>query len=871
MCVKERKEKREMTQFIANASAFCSNSFILSNKICYHFVWGEASTFLKHKKYLNKIQKPLNLTIFQSLFDATSNIKFAQIIERNLKSYIVVDRIFGFLSQAIVTKTVKGFYVDDAPARQHKTGGNLFLCEDRSTISIQYFCDNYDDCGGEVKSDEENCLCPESASNYSCKYTTNISCSPLFYLSHNKECHSYISLSDKKHPKKMTHKEDFTCSPQRDISPTLVDDLVVDCLSGKSDENVLKEVTDHNKFYPCFHEYQLPCRPGHIKCFNISDICILRLNSYNHLQPCRTGEHLQQCKHFACDFRFKCPQYYCLPWKYVCDGIWNCPYGMDESMGTKCKEKTCRDFFKCKSSRVCLHPAELCDDHADCPQADDETLCSLNDKICVAGCFCHTFSIICEKLFSSEELFAKVLTYKVVILSQVGINITSKTGFVSVVFLSIFEVDVFLSTNQFHKAQNLLSVKLHSNNIQKIPENVFGKTSVVVMFHVTENKLESVRKNTFLHLKGLMLLNLSSNPLAILEPQLLWMKRSIVVLLNISRMDKISTSWEISQIIQTSDPHLCCIVPERTDCFSTVANHVCQDLLPSLGNKISFYLTSVWIVVFNLCHIALQYKCYSAKCDKTFAYGTGAIAVSMSDLCCALQTILLSCADLNYKQSIGFLEYQWRSSSLCHIVLGVFTNFNLLSPVVLCLFSVSRLMVVLHPMDTKFTETVFVSSSFTKMYVFCISVTVSLTLIVANLHPLIPRKLCSPFEGHSQNVLFVRNLTIFFIYLQIVAALGIVFVYIMLFYSLKMSQKNMQAAKTKHNSNTPLVVQIVLFTSIHILCWIPSGIIYILMMSLEQYPEELFPWTVSAVASINSIMNPIVLSVIAIRKLISVK
>ena len=59
---------------------------------------------------------------------------------------------------------------------------------------------------------------------------------------------------------------------------------------------------------------------GHIRCFNFTDICLYKLNSKSNMIPCRNGGHLENCGNFECNMMFKCPDYYCIPWTYVCDG-----------------------------------------------------------------------------------------------------------------------------------------------------------------------------------------------------------------------------------------------------------------------------------------------------------------------------------------------------------------------------------------------------------------------------------------------------------------------------------------------------------------------------------------------------------------------
>ena len=43
-----------------------------------------------------------------------------------------------------------------------------------------------------------------------------------------------------------------------------------------------------------------------------------------------TSVHLLYCLGFECPMHYKCPQSYCVPIRYTCDGLQDCPYGEDE-------------------------------------------------------------------------------------------------------------------------------------------------------------------------------------------------------------------------------------------------------------------------------------------------------------------------------------------------------------------------------------------------------------------------------------------------------------------------------------------------------------------------------------------------------------
>ncbi len=109
---------------------------------------------------------------------------------------------------------------------------------------------------------------------------------------------------------------------------------------------------------------------------------ILACNSAN-------GKHLMQCEEYRCDNKYyKCPGYYCIPWKNVCNQVWDCPRGTEE---IGCSErKSCPGQFKCNNSMICVTLHSLCDNETDCLYGDDELFCK-NVPECPESCRCLLF------------------------------------------------------------------------------------------------------------------------------------------------------------------------------------------------------------------------------------------------------------------------------------------------------------------------------------------------------------------------------------------------------------------------------------------------------------------------------------------------
>ncbi len=81
-------------------------------------------------------------------------------------------------------------------------------------------------------------------------------------------------------------------------------------------------------------------------------VMMKRLVSYCILYALQTGKHLMTCEDFKCpDKYYKCPQYYCVRYKFLCDERWDCPGGHDESK-MLCTDRKCQGQFKCHNSTV---------------------------------------------------------------------------------------------------------------------------------------------------------------------------------------------------------------------------------------------------------------------------------------------------------------------------------------------------------------------------------------------------------------------------------------------------------------------------------------------------------------------------------------
>ena len=176
----------------------------------------------------------------------------------------------------------------------------------------------------------------------------------------------------------------------------------------------------HNASPFCFENNQLECRKRSSQCFHLNDICVYRNDRIN-LIPCEHKEHLQRCSKIECNTWFQCPGYYCIPWKYVCDGKWDCPRGYESKENNCGITRSCSYMFKCRNHQVCIHLSERCDSKNDCPLGDDEYSCSLNENICPNLCQCSLFAIQCYNMRILSGSLQSISFYNVILISYCNI------------------------------------------------------------------------------------------------------------------------------------------------------------------------------------------------------------------------------------------------------------------------------------------------------------------------------------------------------------------------------------------------------------------------------------------------------------------
>ncbi len=885
----------------------CLKLHILKDATCYLFKWLSFKRSLHHLAEYQCTNSQIfifsEIKIFQFLFQAVSGqlspILLPQIMSQTFVYVFTYERHFlgiEFFRKSVEQDSAEGFYVCKSGVIKIAAHTNLFCCSNSSYISHLFVCDGFIDCPND-DSDESKPCCPgvhhgNSSFIQQClekhKSDRTKKCSELKFVDHTGNCLQYL-VQEKQN---ILSKHDLfqqdtapsgcvfdTCgnmtfenmTPDKCIcegggwiSCTLLDDLFADCGPDAEDEPELVNFLTTGKVQACKQPSQLACRQGLSKCYETSDICNYKLNNHDHLAPCRNGGHLEDCKDFECNMMFKCDESYCIPWSYVCDSKWDCASGEDELGNMVCgkNSSTCENLFKCKHTKhTCIHLGNICDEVIDCPLGDDELFCELNNIKCPTECQCLLFAISCK---------AWTLPETKIIYPHIFLSLSESQTHLLQPVLQMFSNTLFLHVGGYEMKSvcritfpnKLLTMHLQNNSIQDMESDCFRGLKALKCLDLANNRMRFFSANTFHTLRVLQFLNLSSNPINILPASFIQTSKNIFVSMHIDNLEYINLNALAAgntKTVDTNDFHICCIVPVESKCNAQAPWYIsCGDMLQSQNVRIFYIVSSILVFILNTMSISVQIA--TRHLGKAFAVIV--VTLHLSDSLIVIYLFIIWASDLKYEGTFIVYETLWRSSIPCFVAFGYILWFFVVTQLQLILLTLSRYIIVAFPFHTSFKSTNFVIRSELCIMLGSYFFSAILTLTIAFLNGSLPFVLCLTLVDPTESMLFIKILTWFVVFTQVVTTLVVLVLHIMLLQQLLDSQKNVGKVK----SILSLKVQLASIILSCTICWFPSGAVYITAMFLSQYPIKIIIWTTGADLPFNSVTNPVLFTVTSIRR-----
>ena len=651
--------------------------FVFINGKCYSFFWG----------FQNEILGFENLTIAKSTLHTIQylvtaiNGEFPPFHYQSLLAvYCKVDRKWTFQK---VKEPYKGLHIILLSGSSYTNYGNVFECEQGIFVAYCFVCDGKKDCPGDEAFIEMACSCEENVDiSKKCKLVVSkdgIKTCSLFYLTmKDGTCLLYEPVNSMK----MSHQ---TFNSSTSFKPIFKSDLKLTCQDNG----------------------QLSCKPRYRNCYNITELCSYRLDENNLLTPCETGEHIENCRDIQCNMKFKCKDFYCIPWGYVCDGKWDCPGGYDEikELGSGVK-RHCKNMFRCTNSQKCIHIGDVCNGMLDCPAEDDEYMCSLTGSVCLSSCVCLGFAIKCYNI-SAEIFITSTHSYNALFLNHCDLNFLKP-------LLKILNLPAVLSLtcNNLNFVceilpglGNMLMIDLGFNQIDHLNRDCFKNGLLITSIMLNNNLIPIFYKAVLYHLINLSYLDLSNNiitklfidsNLLISYLEILSIKNNILTEISDSTFDNFNL-----KILVTDEYFICCNLPSNSICTSVkLWFESCKHLLLHRSITVYVFCFSTLLIISNVVATFLQMisNRKNKECYGAFQYV--AISVNILYLTWGIYLKFLVVFDFLFKDNFILHKSLWQSSFICHFLCSINLNYNILSRLLNNFISFTRFMVVMYPLDS---------------------------------------------------------------------------------------------------------------------------------------------------------------------------
>ena len=572
---------------------------------------------------------------------------------------------------------------------------------------------------------------------------------------------------------------------------------------------------------------------------------------------------------------------YCLPVFLRCNGVYDCPGHEDEH---SCDSFTCPGFYRCRGSRICLHPEQLCDDVYQCPQSEDELLCGFS---CPENCTCYGLAFYCRHPFpaahyprlrfldgrgsgmSGRELSNNTMLVHLS-LASCGLRRVDELNFPNLHVLhlndnQLREVHLF----EFRRLPRLERLSVSRNPLVSLFSAAGDLTGVVMsalrVLDLSSVDLKVLNVSFLSAMPELHAVNLSAARVHVLQGEGFQSLRQLRVLdlrgCPLTHFPRdVFQGLDYLQTIYADNYKLCCTatLPSR---FNSQNCHAPSDELSSCDALLRSVTYRVFLSVFAALSLvgnasSFVYRVFLEKGKKRLSFDVFVAHLCVADFLMGVYLAVIGVVDRLYQGTYLWEDNTWKDSAGCKVAGFLSLVSSEVSALVIALITIDRFLVLRFP----FSNFRFEARS---AQVACFSVW-AVGVLLAGL-PLLSLTddwqfygqtgICIPlpvtrsdFPGHSYafGVMIVANFVLF-----VVIAAGQFFI----FWSIHVN--TVSSDQTTRRANDLTIARRLLTVAMSdFLCWFPIGLLGLLASSGTPIPGEVSVAMAIFVLPFNSALNP---------------
>uniref|UniRef100_T1J3N1 G-protein coupled receptor GRL101 n=1 Tax=Strigamia maritima TaxID=126957 RepID=T1J3N1_STRMM len=611
--------------------------------------------------------------------------------------------------------------------------------------------------------------------------------------------------------------------------------------------------------------------------------CLYEFDPNGFMYGCRDASHLRNCEEFQCPPLYhKCPGSYCIPHRYRCNGLWDCPRGYDEM---KCDGRSCIGQYRCINQTYCIPLSQLCDGIQQCESGDDEYLCDIN---CPTMCECESLYAKCigqnltvfplvtsdlRKLDLSRNKLNRV-DVKQSNLSYLGELLLSYNLITSIPTrdLSYNQIEA-IETDAFFGLGNLRTLLLRGNTrIKMIAVNAFRGLQSLPQLSIVYTKLSRLDNGVFNGLESLHSLNLSQNEIQVVADGAFSGLDKVKILdlhgNDIREFSKgIFTGLKLMERLITDSFKFCCLAQAYIDfehCLPQADEFSsCKDLMSNLMLRVFLWALGIVALIGNLVVIVWRSSLKNVKKASSVLI----LSLGCADFLMGVYLIIVASVDTHYRGDYIAYSDTWRQSALCKAAGFLSTLSSEVSVFTLTFITLERLVCIAFPLSThRFT-------------VECTRGLIIGSWVAAAILAGLPLSVSTYFHDQfyaRSGVCLALHITnqkpagweysvIVFFCINLIAFLVILAAYIYMYTYIRRASRKMSCALARKANEVRVGRQMTLIVLSNFCCWMPIILMGLCAMAGLSIPGEVYAWTAVFILPLNSATNPIIYTLCSVQ------